>query len=246
MPSFLADEAIVLSSVDVGEEDRILTLLTKDHGLWRAAASSAGNLKKGKTASLDLFVRSHLEVGIPRDPSRLKRVRSSEVLETFLGIRSDYLRLCAASYVGEIVSRCVQEDDPAREIFGLLRVILGMLEKGAGIYRSLFFFESRLLRELGLAPDTAACRECGKTLEGNVVIDPPRGGFVHQRCRAGEGETPLSQGDLNLLRFVLEKRPGILSILAVDEERAKRIFGELQRFSVHHLGFSPRTAANLV
>ncbi|MBN2123222.1 MAG: DNA repair protein RecO, partial [Deltaproteobacteria bacterium] len=208
-------------------------------------ASSAGSLKKGKTASLDLFVRSHLEVGVPLDPSRLKRVRSSEVLETFLGIRSDYLRLCAASYVGEMVSRCVQEEDPAREIFGLLRVILGMLEKGAGIYRSLFIFEGRLLRELGLAPDTTACRECGGRLERHIRIAPALGGFCHGACLPGDEDSLFFPGDMNILRFILDKDLAALPRLGVEEGRAKILFTELHQFSIHHLGFSPKTTRNL-
>ena len=245
MPSFLSDEGIVLSAVDVGEEDRILTFLTREHGLWRAGATSAKNLKKGRTASLDLFVRSRLEVSVPRDSARLKRVRSAEALETFLGIRSDYARLCAASYVAELVTRCVQEDDPVEEIFHLVSLVFGMLEKGGGNYRTLLIFEGRFLKELGMAPDIYTCRKCGGQLEKNVRIAPDQGGFFHEECFPGVGESVLSPGDINNLRYILEKPIEFLPRLGVKEERAKAVFGELRRFSLHHLGFSPKTGRNL-
>lgn len=245
MPAFLSDEAIVLSAVDVGEEDRILTFLTRENGLLRAAASSARNLKKGRTAPLDLFVRSRLDVSVPRDTARLKRVKSAEVLETFLGIRSDYTRLCAASYVAELVTRCVQEDDPAEGIFNLVSLVLGILEKGGGTYRTLLLFEGRFLKELGMAPDVRTCRKCGKGSMNEVVIDPTRGGFSHAECWDGEPEATLSLGDLNILRFILEKNLASLTRLSVDEKRARKVFMQVNRFSVHHLGFAPLSARTL-
>ncbi len=246
MLSFLSDEAIVLSAVDVGEEDRILTFLTRGHGIWRTGATSAKNLKKGRTASLDLFVKSRLEVSVPRDSARLKRIRSAEVLETFLGIRSEYARLCAASYIAEMITRCVQEDDPVEEIFHLVSLVLRMLEKAQGCYRTLLIFEGRFLKELGMSPDMYTCRKCGGALEKNVRITPSYGGFFHEECFPGEQGAVLSPGDINILRYILEKPIESLSRLGVREERAKIVFDELRRFSIHHLGFSAKTAKNLL
>ena len=203
------------------------------------------NLKKGRTASVDLFVRSLLEVGVPRDAARLKRIRSAGVIETHMGIRSDYLRLCAASYIAELVTRCVQEDDPEPGVFGLVCLALGMLEKGEGIYRTLLFFEVRFLKELGMAPDVRTCGRCGGMLAGDVVIDPSRGGFAHAGCRQGGPAEALSPGDLSVLRYILGKDVGALARLTVGEDRAGNIFRQVSRFSIHHLGFSPRTAKTL-
>jgi DNA repair protein RecO (recombination protein O) len=246
MRNILTADAVVLSSTDVGEEDRILTFVTREQGLLRAAASSARSLKKGRTAPLDLFVRSRLDITAQDNkPGRLKRIRSADVLETFLGIRSDYIKLCAASYVSELVSRCVQEDDPAPEIFELILVILAMLEKGEGIYRALVIFESRLLKELGMTPDTETCRKCGTGLGKEIVIDPRGGGFSHAVCRPGNSEALLSPGDLSILRFIMSKDLQSMSRLAVGEERARHLFRQVNRFSVHHLGFTPRTSGTL-
>lgn len=245
MRSILTADAVVLSSTDVGEEDRILTFMTREHGLMRAAASSARNLKKGKTAPLDLFVRSNLNVSSSGKQGKLKRIVSAEVRETFLGIRSDYLRLCFASYLSELVSRCVQEDDPAQQIYDLVLVALGMLENGLGGYRTLLIFEGRLLKELGMAPDTEMCCKCGNALNKDVVIDPPEGGFSHAACSRFEPEEVLSQGDLNLIRFITTRNLNSLSRLSVDEKRAEGIFRQLCRFSMHHLGFTPRTIRTL-
>jgi DNA repair protein RecO (recombination protein O) len=245
MRSTLTTDAIVLSATDVGEEDRILTFVTREHGLLRAAATSARNLKKGRTAPLDLFVRSSLSVSSSEKQGKLKRVKSAQVRETFLGIRSDYRKLCIASYLSELVSRCVQEDDPVQEIFDLFLITLGMLETEESGYRSLVIFVGRLLKELGLAPDTEICRKCGIGLVKDVVIDPPGGGFSHAGCCQGERDNMLSAGDLNILRFIMTRNLSSLKRLAIDETRARKIFRELSRFSAHHLGFTPRTAGTL-
>ena len=120
MGKTLKTEAIVLSRTDVGEEDRILTFLTRGYGLLKAAASGAKTLKGGRTAPLDLFVRSRIQFHVSSKPGKLCRIRSVDVVDPYLEIRGDYNRLCAASYMAEEVAHCVQEADPSEGIFDLL------------------------------------------------------------------------------------------------------------------------------
>ena len=234
-------DAILISSTDVGEDDRILTFLSKETGLLTAAASGARNLKKGKTASLDLFVYSSLFVYRSHKAGKLTRIRSSRVIEPFIKIREDYSRLCAASYMGELVSRTVQEEDPSEAIFKLMLGCLKLLNDGEGVFRSLLIFEIRLLRELGLAPRIDSCLKCGKNITSEAYLEAAAGGTVHVECGHEKNEPPLTAGDLANMRFISEKNLDNLAKLKIREDDARRILLSMNIFSIHHLGFKTRS-----
>src|SRR5437763_1441493 len=59
MPTYQAD-AIVLHRLDYGDADRILTLLTREHGKLAAIAKGARRSKTRVGSSLDLFGRSRM------------------------------------------------------------------------------------------------------------------------------------------------------------------------------------------
>jgi DNA repair protein RecO (recombination protein O) len=245
MGKTLNTEAIVLSRTDVGEEDRILTFLTRRYGLLKAAASGAKTLKGGRTAPLDLFVRSRIQFHVSSKPGKLCRIRSVDVVDPYLEIRGDYNRLCAASYMAEEVAHCVQEADPSEEIFDLLASCLDQLRHRDGTYGVLFIFETRLIRELGMAPEMSNCMICGGEMTGKAAVSPQEGGLLHPDCSPGGDLKELESGDLATLRFVAQRRLQVLDRLKIDDASASRLFRAVHSFAVHHLGFEPKTVKTL-
>src|ERR1700730_13004878 len=67
MPTYHAD-AIVLHRLDYGEADRIVTLLTREHGKLAAIAKGARRGKSKVAGSLDLFERSNMMLAPGRTP----------------------------------------------------------------------------------------------------------------------------------------------------------------------------------
>ena len=234
-------EAVVLSRTDVGEEDRIITFLTRDHGLLRAAAGGARSHKGGRAAVFDLFVHSAIQFHVSAREGKLSRVRSAEAIRLFLDIRKDYARLCAASYIAEEAVHCVQEADPVPVIFDLILFCLSQLEGGSEIFRILFLFEMRLLAELGMAPELKYCMACAAPIDGEAILSPSDGGAVHPDCSKPRGLITLRAGDIAALGFAAERRIESLGNLKPDRESSVRLFRGLHPFAVHHLGFEPRS-----
>jgi len=245
MGKTLSTEAIVLSRTDVGEEDRILTFLTRGYGLLKAAASGAKNLKGGRTAPLDLFVRSRIQFHVSSKSGKLCRIRSVDVIEPYIDIRQDYGRLCSASYMAEQTAHCVQEADPAEGIFDLLAFCLDQLSQHKSVYGILFVFEIRLLGELGMTPELSNCMMCGREVSGKAFVSPGEGGLLHPDCSPGTGLRELAPGDLATMRFAAQCGLQALSRLKIDDASAARLFYAIHSFSVHHLGFEPKTAKTL-
>jgi len=233
-------EAVVLAATDVGEEDRILTFLTPELGLLKAAATSARNLKKGRAAPLDLFVRTSLTINVPGKEGKLKRIGSAEVVDPFLGIRADYGRLCAASYMGQTVAYCIQEDDPSSGTYDLVLYCLRRLDAGVTLFGVMLLFEVKLLREMGVLPEFTHCIKCTEEVTGEAYLDAGGGGILHRQCSVREYKGILSGGDLAVLRYFAERNLSAVSRLSVKEEDAMRIFDILHPFSVHHLGYESK------
>jgi len=240
MRKTIKTEALVLAATDVGEEDRILTFLTPEIGLLKAAATSARNLKKGRAAPLDLFVQTSLMVNVPGKEGKLKRIGSAEVIDPFLGIRADYGRLCAASYMGQTAAHCIQEDDPSSGTYDLILYCLRRLDSAAAPFGVMLLFEVKLLREMGILPELTHCLKCAQEVGGEAYLDARAGGILHRQCSAGEYKRVLSGGNLATLRYLAERSLSAVSNLSVKEKDAKHIFDVLHTFSVHHLGYESK------
>ncbi len=238
-------EAVVLSFTDVGEEDRIVTFLTRERGLLRAAASGARSLKKGRAASLDLFAVTMVDVRAPGRSRKLSRVRSSSVLEANLPIREDYRLLCAASYIAELLIRSAQENDPAEGVYSLMLYCLRALQGRVDPHRILLIFELRLLGEMGWVPELESCLICGKDVGAGAFFSPRDGGVVHGKCTTMNSLSVVSAGDLASLRFIAGKPLGSMGKLGLTDRKARELFYTVHSFTTHHLGFEPRTLATV-
>lgn len=245
MKKSITTEALVLAATDVGEEDRILTFLTPDSGLHRAAATSARNLKKGRSAPLDLFVRTFLTINLPSKQGKLKRIGSTEIIEPFLGIRADYTRLCAASYMGQMVAHCIQEDEPSRGTWELMLYCLRRLDSGVTPFVVILPFEIILLRETGILPELTHCLICSQNVTGEAHLEVNRGGVIHAGCLTREHSNFLSGGDLAVLRYLAQKDLSAVAKLSIKEEDAMRIFDILHTFSAYHLGYESKALTML-
>src|SRR5712692_7831448 len=142
MPTYEAD-AIVLHRLDYGEADRILTLLTREHGKLAAIAKGA---RKGKarTGALDLFTRSHMMLAKGHNLDVVAQVeRRGDVRH----IAGNLQRTASACLVAEVVDT---------------------LDRLNGLSRSpradTAWFLMRILDMLGYQPQLLDCPSCSRPL----------------------------------------------------------------------------------
>ena len=173
------DEAIVLRTHDLGEADRIVTLLGRDHGKIRAVA-------KGVRRTLSKF-GTRLEP-FSRVDAQFAEGRSLDIVTQAVGLAAygeavagDYGRFAAASAIAELADR-ITEAEPSPGQFTLLGAALGSLasrEHAPGMT-----FDSYALRAVsiaGWAPTLDACARCGRP-GAFTAISVAAGGVVCQEC----------------------------------------------------------------
>lgn len=176
------DEAIVLRTHKLGEADRIVTLLTRQHGRVRAVAKGVRRTTSRFGSRLEPFTHVDLQLAEGRN---LDTITQADTLTPFgKGLGLDYDRYTAGTVMLETADRLVPEErQPAVQQFLLL--IGGLRAMTAGEHGAGQVLDSYLLRSLsvaGYAPSFEHCARCG--LEGpHRWFNPSMGGMLCTTCR---------------------------------------------------------------
>jgi DNA repair protein RecO (recombination protein O) len=177
------DDALLLRSVDYGEADRIVTLLTRGHGKLGALARSARKSKRRFAGALEGFALLDVELAI--GSGDLARLQSARVTRAFPRLLGNLERMSAAGAVLRLSRDLLPERSPDDEIFDALLGMLEALDEAEVAAEPLrLAFELRLLALAGFAPLLAACGRCGKRpAKGRAAdFDADRGSIVCQAC----------------------------------------------------------------
>lgn len=177
---------IVLHRFSLGETDRVVTLLTPDHGKLNAVAKGARRAGSRFSGATELFTHSRLLLAVGRS---LDVISQCEVKESFPALRADLGLLTRATYACELVDHLMEEREPDQDAYELLIMLLHLLPLAAATPDVvLHAFELRLLEERGYAPRLDACARCQGSLEGGrIAFSPSAGGALCDGCR-GTGD----------------------------------------------------------
>ena len=153
------DQGIVLRGIKLGEADRILSVLTQNHGRIRAVAKGVRKSKSRLGGRVDAFTHVDLQLYPGRE---LDIVTQAEILGRYPRLRAEYPAFTAAAAMADAVERTTAEWDRNVRLFVLLRSGLQALEDGAtdpGLVAYAFLAKAAALA--GVHPMLHACAGCG-------------------------------------------------------------------------------------
>ena len=155
------DEAIVLRTHKLGEADRIITLLTRQHGRVRAVAKGVRRTTSRWGARLEPFNHVDLQFVQGRNLDTITQAVTIDPFHSRLGL--DYARYTAGTAMLETAERLVSEErEPAVQQFLLL--VGGLRAMSGGPHAPGAVLDSYLLRSMsvaGYAPSFDHCVGCG-------------------------------------------------------------------------------------
>ncbi|MDF7664630.1 DNA repair protein RecO [Bifidobacterium sp. ESL0745] len=156
------DEGVVLKTVKLGEADRIITLMTKNHGKIRAVAKGVRRTKSRFGGRLEPFMRDDLLIA---------EGRSLDVVSQAASISSYAARICvdydayaAANVIAETTDKLVStEREPSQSQYLLLISALAALTRARHPAEAISdSYVMRALSQAGWTPRFASCAVCGK------------------------------------------------------------------------------------
>ena len=201
------DRGVVLRTIRLGEADRIVTLITEQHGKVRAVAKGVRRTGSKFGSRLEPF--SHVALLGWQGRGDLDIVNQVEVIDTFRAVREDLDRMSAAMSMLEVVDQIGQERHANPRLYAMLVGALGALAEHPSAMTAPAFFLKVLALE-GSEPVLDACVSCGEEDPDLLVaFDPVEGGVLCRSCRRGR---PVSPEALPLLRRILGG--GLAGVLA--------------------------------
>ena len=126
-PRTYKTRAIVLAHFDLGEADRIITLLTPEDGKIRAVAKGVRRPRSRIGGSVEPFAELDLVLARGRNLDVITQV---SVAHAWLRLRDRLESTATAWYLGELSDRAVEERGGAHPVYGLLRRSCQLLDDG--------------------------------------------------------------------------------------------------------------------
>ena len=216
MPLY-SDEAIVLRTHKLAEADRIITLLTRQHGIVRAVAKGVRRTSSRFGSRLEPFTHVDLQLAVGRN---LDVVTQAETRSPYGNlISADYDRYTAASVMLETAERLVSEErqPSVQQYLLLVGGLRAMVSPERGPSQVLDSYLLRSLSVAGYAPSFHHCARCG--VEGpHRWFNHAMGGVLCATCRVPGSASP-APATLELLGSLLA---GEWETVALAEPRARR------------------------
>ena len=186
------DRAIVLSRVDYGESDRILTLLTKNHGKISVLAKSVRAQKSRLAGGIELMSESDIIFITGR--SEIKTLTSARLLTHYANIVKHPKKLKLAYDYLKIINK-ITERDTGQEFYVFLATAFNSLDSESLDERIVDVWVGlHILRLSGSAPNLRVA----ETAEAvNFEFD-----YDLQQFKSRQGGA-FTQNDLKLLRLCI-------------------------------------------
>ncbi len=217
-PRSYSTQSIILKHADLGEADRIITLLTPYRGKLHVIAKGARRPISKKAGHIDLLSHCQLHIATGRN---MDIVTQAEGIEAFLHLRSELWHMTCGFYLSELVDRFLEEQTVHQDIYTLLLDSLRSLDsdaqrihqqRTAGTLDSsqehgrtqllLRYFEMNLLSSIGYEPMFRSCAHCDTELEPvENGFTPALGGALCPNC-SHLWAHPLSVNALKALRIL--------------------------------------------
>jgi DNA repair protein RecO (recombination protein O) len=160
-------EGLILKTYNLAEADKIVLLLTREHGIVRGVAKGAKRLKSRFGSSLEPFTVVRATY-FQKETLELVSIQKLDLIGSYFAVASDPDFLQKFSYLTEILVDSLPPQDPNETLYRMTRACL---EAAAKLPERLdaigFYFEVWLLRLTGYLPQWTSCTLCDRELNEN-------------------------------------------------------------------------------
>jgi len=245
MPRIYHTEAIVLSRFELGEADRVLTLLTPHDGKLKAIAKGVRRPRSRLGGSVEPFAELQLVLARART---FDVITSASVAHAWLKLRDRLESTATAWYLAELAERAVEERAFAYPVYALLKRAYQLLDDGMTPGRVARWYEFGLADALGMRPEVERCVECDRVLEQDEKFRwvPVLGGTMcSNHVPPPTEQSELSLDALKLLRAYRRLDIEALAGLRLPAPVEAEVETALRRFIRTVLEREPRSLAFL-
>ena len=197
----LNTKGLILKEQNVGELDKLVTVLTADLGVIKAFVRGAKSIKSKRQSATGLLCYSKLSLYNGKDSYIIDE---AECIEVFFGLRSDIEKLSLAQYFAELSCELAPELSDASEY---LRVVLNSLYMISNSKKPDLqikaITELRLLSLSGYMPNLVACERCGEFETDTMYFDIEHGLLYCENCASQDVPLALELSVVSAMRHII-------------------------------------------
>ncbi|MBQ7295216.1 MAG: DNA repair protein RecO [Clostridia bacterium] len=211
-------DGIIIREGATGEQDRIVTVLTRDRGVIKAFANGARNPKNKNVSSTGLLCYSDFLIN--KTQKGIYVIREAIAKEVFFSLRSDIVRLSLAQYFAELTYELSPREENSGEYLSLLLNSIYLLSQGKRNLRQIkAVLEMRMLSIAGYMPSIVACASCGSFESETMFFSTVTGELFCEECKPLEKTVKLPLGVVTAIRHICFSESGKIFSFSLPEER---------------------------
>ena len=187
-------EGIIIREKSYSETSKLITLITKEHGVINLLAKGAKTLKSPLRSTTSKLTHGYFNV-IYKE-SKLSTLKEVDIIEYYKNIKKDINKISYATYILELVEQVIKQTHN-EEAFNILVASLKKIEECINPIVITNILELKCLNFLGVMPILDKCAICGN--ENIITISADQGGYICKNCR--KDETIVDAKTIKLIRM---------------------------------------------
>lgn len=186
-------ESLILKSHNLGDADRIVVFLTRDHGVVRGVAKGAKRLKSKFGSGLEPFSIVRAEY-FEKESSELVSIQKIDLVQSNFAAAANPDFLQKFSYLADLLITLSPPHDPNEKLFRMAKACIEVAATEPESIDSMgVYFEFWMLQLAGYMPDWSKCDECGRAFVESEAADV-RSNYhlICSQCRRSAGGRALT------------------------------------------------------
>ncbi|MBU0687126.1 MAG: DNA repair protein RecO [Candidatus Margulisbacteria bacterium] len=175
-------EAINLKTTPFAEQDKLLTVFSKEKGKLSVIAKGARRPSSKFGGRCEIFAYNHLLIAKGKS---LDILSQAETIETFQKVRDNPSAFMVAAYLARVVNSFLEEAAVNRSLFEVLLGCLKLFQAGVDPQFVATVFEIKFAAVEGFTPILDRCSHCGRKVKKapqNIRFSDAAGGIVCEKC----------------------------------------------------------------
>ncbi len=241
--------ALVLNECDYLENDKLITVLTAEHGRMTITAKGAKSLRNQYMVCTQRFIYAEFTVN---ERGGRYTLTEASLINQFFGISGSLGKSALASYIVEVASAVTVENADEGDMLSLCLNTLYMLTRDdVDLDYIKGVFELRCAVVQGFCPELSGCSVCEKEDHPNTYLDVMNGSLVCGDCFGSEDTTaspqdisgariivPLSRDILEMMRYTVSCSPKRIFSLSAPPELTSEFGAVCEKYLINQLGRS--------
>ena len=209
-------KGVILSENNMGDYDKMLTMLTPNFGKISCVAKGARRPKSALLAGTQMFCFGEYMM---YQGTSTYHINSCETIEIFYKLRTDLEKLKYAIHINKIVQDVTEENENCFNIMQLyLNALYTISETDKDLDLTISIFKLRLLCILGYTPRILSCTNC-KEKENLKFFSIRDNGFKCEPCsKQDKSSILMSESTKNAILYTITAPPKKIYSFNIKDE----------------------------